>query len=109
MQETEAEQEEDQPGSAGNAAELMKWFGRDWTADASLRVVSRAPSGTEKFEDVSIFRQASRLMAHSCCRSCLLRQKPAFHAWSVHLTCGVVWQVDGRAGPMPWLLGLLIT
>ena len=53
MQETDQVQEEEQPDSAGNAAELMKWFGRDWTANASLRVVSRAPSGTEKFEDVS--------------------------------------------------------
>ncbi len=62
MQEAEQEQEEEQPGSAGNAAELMKWFGRDWTADASLRVVSRAPSGTERYEDVSTPQASSAVL-----------------------------------------------
>ena len=35
----------------------MKWFGRDWTADSSLRVVGRAQSGTENFADVSFSSQ----------------------------------------------------
>ena len=72
MQEAEQVQEDEQPGSAGNAAELMKWFGRDWTADASLRVVSRAPSGTEKFEDVRHFSDG----LHPRARSAVLLQRP---------------------------------
>ena len=38
----------------------MKWFGRDWTADSSLRVVGRAQSETEKFTDVSLSSQMSK-------------------------------------------------
>ena len=45
-----AMQDEEDPGNSG---ELMKWFGRDWTANASLRVDSRANSGTDMFVDVS--------------------------------------------------------
>ena len=43
----------------------MKWFGRDWTADSSLRLVGRAQSGTEKFVDVSLSSQHVEAMGMS--------------------------------------------
>lgn len=59
----ETAEEDREVHEAGNQPEeLMKWFGRDWTADASLRVVSRAASGTENFVDVSCFSRAFHLV-----------------------------------------------
>ncbi len=43
----------------------MKWFGRDWTADSSLRVVGSAQSETENFADVSLSSQHVKAMGMS--------------------------------------------
>ena len=49
------EKEGEDPGPAEEPEELMKWFGRDWTATASLRDTGRAHSTGECFEDVGVF------------------------------------------------------
>ena len=58
LQEVEEEEDREVHEAGNQPEELMKWFGRDWTADASLRVVSRSASGTENFVDVSCFSEA---------------------------------------------------
>ncbi|CAK0785712.1 hypothetical protein CVIRNUC_008923 [Coccomyxa viridis] len=45
------EEEGEDPGPAEEPEELMKWFGRDWTATASLRDTGRAHSTGDCFED----------------------------------------------------------
>ena len=48
------EEEGEDPGPAEEPEELMKWFGRDWTATASLRDTGRAHSTGDCFEDVGL-------------------------------------------------------
>lgn len=80
------EEEGEDPGPAEEPEELMKWFGRDWTATASLRDTGRAHSTGDCFEDVGLpalpvdtaccFEDmvlpalpAGKSMQHSCCSS----------------------------------------
>ena len=68
------EEEGEEPGPAEEPEELMKWFGRDWTATASLRDTGRAHSTGDCFEDVSLFLH------------CLSTQHAALRTW-VSLRC----------------------
>ena len=51
---TQEEEEGEDAGPAEEPEELMKWFGRDWTATASLQDTGRAHSTGDCFEDVGL-------------------------------------------------------